>query len=271
VVRGRVLFTAVLSVGGAIAITCSSPAAAAGDAVVGSIAGSRAAALSHWTRPRREGAEPLSVLTLPGTTSGSEVKEGVDTGESTLFPNRANGKVYGIYEIHKGLKIEVEEYECSGSVIDSAGGDVVLTAGHCVIDPETGTVAREVVFVPGYREGTTPYRQWAATSYATTEEWADTAGSRDPDEAGDLAMLVPADDSEGRSVETMVGALGIAFDQARNQTYTQYGYPAWVDWFNHRRLHGACGDIPPVARERKRPPRMRSIRSTSPFAIEHAE
>jgi putative transposase len=20
----------------------------------------------------------------------------------------------------------------------------------------------------------------------------------------------------------------------------------WVDWFNHRRLHSACGDIPPV-------------------------
>jgi len=20
----------------------------------------------------------------------------------------------------------------------------------------------------------------------------------------------------------------------------------WVDWFNHRRLHGACGDLPPV-------------------------
>jgi hypothetical protein len=46
------------------------------------------------------------------------VKEGVDTGESTIFPNRANGKIYGIYEIHKGL--EAEEYECSDSVIDSA-------------------------------------------------------------------------------------------------------------------------------------------------------
>ncbi len=25
---------------------------------------------------------------------------------------------------------------------------------------------------------------------------------------------------------------------------------AWVDWWNHRRLHGACGDVPPVEFER---------------------
>ncbi len=23
----------------------------------------------------------------------------------------------------------------------------------------------------------------------------------------------------------------------------------YVDWFNHRRLHGACGDIPPIEYE----------------------
>ena len=26
--------------------------------------------------------------------------------------------------------------------------------------------------------------------------------------------------------------------------------PAWVDWWNHRRLHGACGDVPPVEFEK---------------------
>jgi putative transposase len=26
---------------------------------------------------------------------------------------------------------------------------------------------------------------------------------------------------------------------------------AWVDWWNHRRLHGACGDVPPVEFERR--------------------
>jgi putative transposase len=25
----------------------------------------------------------------------------------------------------------------------------------------------------------------------------------------------------------------------------------WVDWFNHRRLHSACGDIPPVEFEQQ--------------------
>ena len=25
----------------------------------------------------------------------------------------------------------------------------------------------------------------------------------------------------------------------------------WVDWFNHRRLHSACGDLPPAEFERR--------------------
>ena len=198
-----------------------------------------------WTAARRQAAEPLATelpagaeglesvaasaasADSPETRSASPVTksasvEGVDTGESTLYPNRANGKVYGEYVIRG----KTYEYECSGSVIDSAHGDVVLTAGHCVIDPESGAVARDVVFVPGYREGSDPYGVWTATNYATTETWKETAGTRSPNEGGDLAFLVLADNTEGADVEAKVGSLNIAFDQARPQTYTQYGYPA---------------------------------------------
>ncbi len=207
-------------------------------AAVGSIAGS-ATAISHWTAARRQAAEPLSVLTLAGdgpalrsastgstagtvtTLAGSSTIEGVDTGESTTFPNRANGTVYGVYRIGSRR----EEYQCSGSVINSPQGDVVLTAGHCVIDPETGTVASAVVFVPGYRETQEPFGVWSAAQYATTEAWQTTVGTAEPNEGGDLALLVLRDNTEGKSVEETVGSLSIAFDQPRLQTYTEWGYP----------------------------------------------
>jgi putative transposase len=35
----------------------------------------------------------------------------------------------------------------------------------------------------------------------------------------------------------------------RTLTQVETALAAWVDWYNHRRLHGACGDIPPVEYE----------------------
>jgi hypothetical protein len=111
-------------------------------------------------------------------------------------------------------------------VIDSPAGDVVLTAGHCVIDPGTGAVAESVIFDPGYRETVKPYGEFAASSFVTTPEWSSTAATSDPDEAGDLAFLVLAPNAKtGQSVEATVGALRVAFEQPREQTYTQWGYP----------------------------------------------
>jgi V8-like Glu-specific endopeptidase len=223
-------------------IATAAAGAESADAAVaakGSFSTSPPVAISRWTGARRRAAEPLSVLGLPGptglggsplveeagaapaTSASTAAVEGVDTGDSELFPNRANGTVYGEYVIAG----ETELYQCSGSVIESPRGDIVLTAGHCVIDPETGTVARSLVFIPGYRETKEPFGVWAATSFVTTPEWASTAGGSDPDEAGDLALLVMADNTSDATVQETVGALGIGFEQARAQTYTQWGYP----------------------------------------------
>ncbi len=100
----------------------------------------------------------------------------------------------------------------------------MLTAGHCVINAETGAEARLLAFVPGWREGSDPYGVWVAEQRVIAKSWKATAGHF-PNEGGDLALLVLAD-RRGRSVEEEVGSLGIAFDQACAQTYTQWGYPA---------------------------------------------
>lgn len=232
-------------------------------AVVKPITTSPWAALRFWTQARLEKAEPLSIITLPeppvlqespltdvesptpepmsaaagsstpvttaalteaGAAPGAAV-EGIEIGESeaTAFPNSANGKVFGAFLIEG----EFEGYECSGSVVDSPEGDLVLTAGHCAIDRETGAVAKYVIFIPGYHkapgetEAVKPYGVWFATKIATTETWEKTAKPRSSaNEGGDLAFL-----TLDQNAESVVGALGIAFNQSCNQTYTQYGYP----------------------------------------------
>ena len=186
-------------------------------------------------RGRLTDAVPIYVpSSLPGAVGGlagevgvvpaaaGPTAEGTDTGASTVFPNSANGVVF--FDYSDG------GYRCSGSVINTPAGRAVLTAGHCVIAPGSGEQATNIVFVPGYRDGSEPYGEWPATSFATTSRWQSTAGtgnSDDADEAGDMAILTLANrPADGASVQGVVGAVGIGFNQPRQQTYNEYGYPA---------------------------------------------
>jgi V8-like Glu-specific endopeptidase len=189
---------------------------------------------AFWTAKRIRQAEPLSLVTLskPGgrvvdaggasPAAADPSADGTDSGDPTHYPNSANGVV--LFKYGSSL------YRCSGSVINTSAGNVVLTAGHCVIQPGSGTNATNIVFIPGYRDGAHTFGDWPATTFATTTEWQTTAGTGDPndaDEAGDMAMLTLANrPSDSATVQSIVGAVGIAFNQPRLQTYMEYGYPA---------------------------------------------
>jgi hypothetical protein len=239
-------------------------------AVVESLAPARWGSWGHWSRQRLEEAEPLPIITLPEPESSatepeppapseavSAQSEGASTAtlrfaaaaqassvegvevaaaESTLFPNSANGKLFGTYKIESQTGPTVyQDYVCSGSVVDapeingvkSPNSNVVVTAGHCMIDPETGTrTNEELIFIPGYRNGTAPYGVWHAQYFTTTDSWRKTAkAGSTPNEGGDVAF-VGLRDQEGKSLKAAVGSLGIGFDGTCNQVYTQFGYPA---------------------------------------------
>ena len=166
---------------------------------------------------------PAGPRATSASRAGSAV-EASDTGNPTHYPYSANGLIYGDY--HLGGQDEL--YQCSGSVINSLAGDAVLTAGHCVIDPDSGTQATHLMFMPGYRDGLKPFGEWPASGFATTSEWESAAGTNHCcDESGDMAMLqLESRPSDSATVQSVVGALGIGFGQPRNQTYTQLGYPA---------------------------------------------
>ena len=182
----------------------------------------RGSAHPSYVPPAKPRASGVAAERRGRLSRGSAAKvDGTDTGSPTAYPASANGVVYGTYAIDG----QAENYRCSGSVINTTGGSVVLTAGHCVIDADSGARAQSLVFVPGYRNGKEPYGEWSASKFATTWKWRSTAGTPSTDEAGDMTMLT-VNKRAGKSLQSVVGALGIGFHQGRNKTYTQYGYPA---------------------------------------------
>src|SRR5690606_25388708 len=104
---------------------------------------------------------------------------------------------------------------------------VVITAGHCV--KYQGAWHTNWVFVPAYDNGERSYGTWTAKSTHSTPQWV---ASEDIDYDVGAAVVNPLD---GRLLTDVVGAQGIAFNQARNQDMYAFGYPA-ADPYDGSRL-----------------------------------
>lgn len=204
--------------------------------------GDRAA--SYWTAQRMRSAEVRTVLKIPGraqpaTSTRSPIGSalarrrptpqsgpidlhqasvstlGIEAVNSTEYPDRVNGAIFG--------KSGGVDFECSGSVVVAPNESTVVTAGHCVYDPESDRWSSDVVFIPGYREGEAPFGIWEAETLYSSEGWIESARDGLPYSAYDFGMLKLKRKHE--YVEEQLGAFGIAFNQPQHQTYTEYGYP----------------------------------------------
>jgi hypothetical protein len=160
--------------------------------------------------PDREiGLRSGSATSAAASRAASDVSE-----ENDAYPRRVHGKVF--------LTLGEHDFLCSATVVDSASHTLVWTAGHCLHGADVGLgFATNWMFVPGYRQGETPFGAWTATELMTTDGWRDGADLR----VDEGAALV-ARDEEGRGIQDVVGARGIAFNQPRDATFEAYGYPA---------------------------------------------
>ena len=84
-------------------------------------------------------------------------------------------------------------HTCTGSVLDSPGKDLVLTAAHCVV----GT-GRGMIFVPGYDDGATP-----DGVFQVQRAWADPAWLTGTDPLHDYAILQVAERDSGSGVRLL--------------------------------------------------------------------
>lgn len=173
-----------------------------------------APAASAWTPERMAAAQPLDLVRdehgrIRMRRAKSVPFVSVEQPDPYAYPNSTAGRLFG------RLK-RIGDYSCSGTVVDTANGKVILTAGHCVFEPRLGRFASELVFVPSYTDQTAPYGIWSWQSAATTRQWALRANTN-----FDYATIKLG----GTPIESVVGARRLKTNVKRRQGYGAFGYP----------------------------------------------
>lgn len=117
---------------------------------------------------------------------------------------------------------------CSGTVVRSSSGLVVVTAAHCVTD---ALGSGYWVFGPSYdfAHAYAPYGVW------TVSNWAIDSNNFPGNEAYDYAFFVIKPDDNGRTVQRIAGGFAPDFTARPGRGFTQYAYPA---------VRGANGTLP---------------------------
>jgi V8-like Glu-specific endopeptidase len=111
---------------------------------------------------------------------------------------------------------QLGQHFCTASVVNSATGDLLLTAAHCLRDH----AAAQLAFVPGYRAGHDPDGVWRITSVVVDQSWQTDA---DPDD--DFAFLIVADARHRGSLEALTGGEAVAVGVPAGLRVEVAGYP----------------------------------------------
>ena len=75
------------------------------------------------------------------------------------------------------------DHFCTASVVHSRGGDLLITAAHCLTGRPIGQPGG-IVFVPAFHDGESPYGSWQITAVFVDSAWS---SRHDPDD--DVAFL----------------------------------------------------------------------------------
>jgi V8-like Glu-specific endopeptidase len=208
-----------------LALLCAgiAPATATGDGVASdTLRRGSAEVRGYWTAERMATARPASEL-LAGIPAPNGLLDGVLGGgtsaspraakrvpDASRVPFRTHGKVF--------LHLPSGNYFCSGTVVRARNKRLVVTAGHCVFGD--GTFADNWMFVPGKDGSKERYGRWTARRLAVPAAWQSSEDLR-----YDVGMATMRN-RNGKPIQNVVGARGIAFDKGRNLHFDAFGYPA---------------------------------------------
>ncbi len=199
------------------------PASAGAEGIAThSLPQSSADVLDYWTPERIRTARPASEL-LAGVPAPSDLLGGLlgsgqpsprsaaqQVRDARARPFRTHGKV--LFHLPSG------DYQCSGTVVRAKTKRLVVTAGHCVFGD--AAFADHWMFIPGKDGADEPFGRWTAARLATPAQW-----QASEDVRYDVGMATMRK-RNGKRLQKVVGARGIAFDQGRDLNFDAFGYPA---------------------------------------------
>ncbi|MFJ9019775.1 trypsin-like serine peptidase [Streptomyces sp. NPDC102259] len=200
------LATALLALAGSLAASAGSATAATGTGQVSTVvytAAEQAAALSYWTPARMK-----------------QVSRAVDLGPTGPLSKPWTGK--GIPSIGRLFFVNSKGQDtwCTGSAVTSDNHSVIMTAAHCArLGSSPANTYSDIVFVPGYTKGSTPYGRYAVKATRTPRSWVE-------ETVNDIAAMVVATPAYGTRLTDAVGAQAIAFGRPAGERVTAFGYPA---------------------------------------------
>lgn len=111
------------------------------------------------------------------------------------------------------------DHFCTATVVHSPGRDLIVTAGHCLLDGDQSDGS--AVFAPAYANGAAPYGTWKIDRVFEDARWAEGA-----DDDYDLAFARLAPDASGRRIEDVTGAAVLDTSGRAGEEVTVTGYPA---------------------------------------------
>ncbi len=120
------------------------------------------------------------------------------SGPASAGPPAVAHPIDAIPEIGALFLGDTPLHTCSGSVLDSVAGDLIITAAHCVVGPGVG-----ISFAPAYANGISRFGVWTLTQIFVDPQWTAT---QDPQH--DFAIARVARDrnpSTSPSIESVVG------------------------------------------------------------------
>ena len=109
---------------------------------------------------------------------------------------------------------------CSAAVV---GKNALWTAGHCVHDSsgEPEGWSENLVFIPAYKDGETPYGIWTSNDIATKSAWYSSGDLR-----YDMGGVFLNPNASFQSIQEVVGTLGFAYNLNPIQHWFNFGYPS---------------------------------------------
>jgi V8-like Glu-specific endopeptidase len=110
---------------------------------------------------------------------------------------------------------QLDSHFCTASVVDSPGGDLLITAAHCM----HGKTANQIAFVPDYADGRHPFGVWRVSRILMDQSWMSTGNTDD-----DFAFLVVAQHGKV-PLQRLTGGEAIGVGVPAGQTVEVAGYP----------------------------------------------